>query len=85
MEDQSNNAPLTANPTGIPHGDDIAIVGFSFKLPQGVEDVDSFWEVLRERRNLMTAWPETRKNAEAFVTGKKSKVCRFGVVNEGVS
>lgn len=55
-------------------GDDIAVIGFSFKLPQGVEDVDGFWDVLQNRENLMTPWPEDRLNAKSFVTEKKSKV-----------
>lgn len=60
------------------HGNDIAVVGFSFKLPQDVEDVDSFWHVLQNRQNLMTRWPESRINAESFVSGTRSKVrCRM--------
>lgn len=70
MTEQSNHPP----PTGNPPGNDIAVVGFSFKLPQGVDDVASFWDVLHNRRNLMTGWPEARMNAESFVSGKRSKV-----------
>ncbi|CAH0020350.1 unnamed protein product [Clonostachys rhizophaga] len=45
---------------------DIAVVGLSFRLPQGVEDEEALWEVLQNQRNLMTAWPETRLNIESF-------------------
>ncbi|KAI1775035.1 hypothetical protein F4818DRAFT_451955 [Hypoxylon cercidicola] len=37
-----------------------AIIGFSFKLPQNVEDDRSFWDMLEKRRNLMTEWPPSR-------------------------
>ncbi|KAF9872901.1 hypothetical protein CkaCkLH20_09764 [Colletotrichum karsti] len=66
---------LTADTTA----NDIAVVGMSFKLPQGVDDVASFWDVLQNRRNLSTPWPESRMNAEAFVSGKRSKFnCQGG-------
>lgn len=55
---------------------DIAVIGFAFKLPQDVNDVDDFWDVLQNRKNLMTPWPENRMNAESFVLGEKSKVCK---------
>lgn len=44
----------------------IAIIGFSFKLPQGNEDEASFWETLLDGRTTMTEWPESRMNIEAF-------------------
>lgn len=43
-----------------------AIIGFSFKLPQGVEDEKSLWDVLRVGRNLMTEWPEDRVKVDSF-------------------
>ncbi|KAF5531595.1 polyketide synthase [Fusarium napiforme] len=52
---------------------DIAIVGYSFKLPQGVEDDDAFWEVLENRRNLMTDWPESRVKTDSFANNKHQK------------
>lgn len=56
--------------------EDIAIVGYSFKLPQDVNDESMFWDVLQNRRNLMTKWPESRINAASFDSDKHSKVCR---------
>lgn len=53
---------------------DIAIVGYSFKLPQGVEDDDAFWDVLANRRNLMTDWPESRVKTDSFANNKHQKV-----------
>jgi len=53
---------------------DIAIVGFSFKLPQGVEDVESFWDVLETRKNLMTDWPESRINVGSIKSNVYNKV-----------
>ncbi|KAI0149675.1 hypothetical protein F4776DRAFT_659576 [Hypoxylon sp. NC0597] len=59
--------------------DDIAIVGFSFKLPQDVNDVSSLWEVLENRRNLMTEWPESRIKNGSFESSKEGNIrCRGG-------
>ncbi|KAI6080277.1 beta-ketoacyl synthase, partial [Hypoxylon rubiginosum] len=59
--------------------DDIAIVGFSFKLPQDVEDVSGFWEVLENKRDLMTEWPESRIAYGSFEASKEGNVrCRGG-------
>ncbi|KAH9903662.1 polyketide synthase PksD [Xylariomycetidae sp. FL2044] len=44
----------------------IAIIGFSFKFPQGIEDEGSFWDVLSSGKNVMTAWPKSRTNIDAF-------------------
>ena len=54
--------------------EDVAIVGYSFKLPQGVEDDNSFWEVLQNRRNLKTEWPESRINIDSFAKNNHYKV-----------
>ncbi|KAF6822272.1 polyketide synthase [Colletotrichum plurivorum] len=71
---QCNSMPL---PTG--DNNDIAVIGFAFKLPEDVNDVEDFWDVLQNRKNLMTPWPENRMNAESFVSGEKSKFnCRGG-------
>jgi acyl transferase domain-containing protein len=53
---------------------DIAIVGYSFKLPQGAEDDAVFWDVLENRRNLMTDWPESRVKTDSFANNKHQKV-----------
>ncbi|RSM05543.1 hypothetical protein CDV31_009534 [Fusarium ambrosium] len=50
--------------------EDIAIVGYSFKLPQDVDDDCSLWDVLSKRRNLMTDCPKSRIDSESFVTNK---------------
>lgn len=52
--------------------DDIAIVGVSFKFPQDAKDMSSFWEVLWNRKNLMTEWPKERTNVDSFY-GTESK------------
>ncbi|SCV26211.1 polyketide synthase [Fusarium fujikuroi] len=52
---------------------DIAIVGYSFKLPQGVEHDDAFWDVLENQRNLMTDWPESRVKTDSFANNKHQK------------
>lgn len=46
--------------------DSIAIIGLAFRLPDGVEDVSSFWDMLEHGRNMMREWPENRANIGAF-------------------
>ncbi|TFB04561.1 Compactin diketide synthase mokB [Trichoderma ghanense] len=53
--------------------DDIAVVGFSFRLPQDLNDDMSFWEALDSRRNLMTSCPEDRMNATSFLDTNANK------------
>lgn len=48
----------------------IAIIGFSFRLPQGAEDEASFWEMLENGRNVMTEWPKSRANIGALYNGQ---------------
>lgn len=58
---------------------DIAVVGFSFKLPQGIEDETSAWDVFQSRKNLMTEWPEARTRLSSFYdlsTARMDKVCQ---------
>jgi hypothetical protein len=54
--------------------DDIAVVGFSFRLPQDLNDDMSFWEALDNRRNLMTSCPKDRMNARSLLDTNASKV-----------
>ncbi|UKZ46287.1 Type I Iterative PKS [Trichoderma virens] len=53
--------------------DDIAVVGFSFRLPQDVNDDMSFWEALDHRRSLMTSCPESRMDAKSFLDTNADK------------
>ncbi|KAH8423609.1 uncharacterized protein LDX57_001369 [Aspergillus melleus] len=71
---------------GIAGPDDIAIVGYSFKLPQDVDDDSSFWELLQKRRNLMTEWPQSRINAQSFTDSSNTKFRATGghFINEDV-
>ncbi|KAI1299584.1 hypothetical protein F5Y03DRAFT_408749 [Xylaria venustula] len=45
---------------------DIAVVGFSFKLPGGLDTVSDFWEALESKKSLMTSWPTSHINSNAF-------------------
>lgn len=45
--------------------DGIAIVGLSFKMPQDADDESGFWDMLEQRRNVMTEWPQSRTNIES--------------------
>lgn len=49
-----------------------AVVGFAFKVPQGIADEDAFWDVLVSGRNLSTKWPASRANIEAFYEEEKN-------------
>lgn len=48
--------------------DPIAVIGFSFRLPGGAEDVSSLWEMLSTGQNVMREWPKSRTNLDAFYT-----------------
>jgi acyl transferase domain-containing protein len=50
----------------------IAITGFSFRLPQGAEDEDTFWDLLREGRNVVTEWPESRGTVDTLLNKDRS-------------
>ncbi|KAI1151541.1 hypothetical protein F4825DRAFT_354477 [Nemania diffusa] len=52
---------------------DVAVIGFSFKLPEGVDDVSSFWDTLENGRNLMTDWPASRISGNAFHNAESAK------------
>ncbi|KAJ4288369.1 hypothetical protein N0V90_011603 [Kalmusia sp. IMI 367209] len=50
----------------------IAIIGFAFRLPGGANDESSLWTLLQENRNVMTEYPQSRVNIDAFYDpGKK--------------
>ncbi len=59
---------------GMSETEDIAIVGYSFKLPQDIDDDGGLWNVLESRRNLATDWPKSRVNTESFINDKHHKV-----------
>ena len=59
---------------------DIAIVGYSFKLPQGVEDDASLWNVLENRHNLSSTWDESRLNVDSFTNNRNHKVCCISLI-----
>ncbi|KAH9905928.1 hypothetical protein F4778DRAFT_779319 [Xylariomycetidae sp. FL2044] len=45
---------------------DIAIIGLSFKFPQDAREIDSFWDILHNGRNLRTDWPQGRLQLDSF-------------------
>lgn len=71
----NTEASLGVTGLGLQAADDIAVVGYSFKLPQGLDDDYSFWEVLQNRRNLSTEWPASRINIDSFLDGNGHTVC----------
>ncbi|CAI6290866.1 unnamed protein product [Periconia digitata] len=44
----------------------IAIIGHSFRLPDGVEDVESLWDMVEHGRNVMKEWPKSRTNVDTY-------------------
>ncbi|KAI5921037.1 putative polyketide synthase [Camillea tinctor] len=50
----------------------IAVIGFSFKLPQGIEDTSSLWDTLKGCKNVMTAWPRDRTSIGSFYSADSS-------------
>ncbi|KAH6645401.1 hypothetical protein BKA67DRAFT_664483 [Truncatella angustata] len=48
-----------------------AVIGFSFRLPQGITDDATLWDALLSRRNLATEWPADRAQIESFYDGKQ--------------
>ncbi|KAF4443314.1 polyketide synthase [Fusarium austroafricanum] len=52
---------------------DITIIGYSFKLSQDVNDDTSFWDVLQNKRNLASDWPEDRVKVDSFASNKHQK------------
>ncbi|KAJ5725083.1 Acyl transferase/acyl hydrolase/lysophospholipase [Penicillium malachiteum] len=70
MEAMNSTGHSVAGP---PVQNDIAIIGYSFKLPQDVNDDQALWEVLENRRNLRTDWPSSRVNPESFVNHQLTK------------
>ncbi|MFF5443393.1 SDR family NAD(P)-dependent oxidoreductase [Streptomyces achromogenes] len=45
----------------------IAVVGVSCRLPGGIHDMDELWSALHDGRNLVTAMPADRFDADRFV------------------
>ncbi|KAH7304313.1 hypothetical protein B0I35DRAFT_484602 [Stachybotrys elegans] len=53
---------------------DAAVIGLSFRLPQGIVDETSLWEALQGGKNLSTEWPANRATIESFYGGPKNTV-----------
>lgn len=51
----------------------VAIIGLSYQLPQDIQGDNSFWEMLENRRNLLTAWPKSRATVDSLVDGKSER------------
>lgn len=43
----------------------VAIVGFSFKLPQDASSTESFWKMLLEQKSTATDFPKDRLSSSA--------------------
>ncbi|KAG9503823.1 hypothetical protein J7337_003781 [Fusarium musae] len=63
---------------------DIAIIGYSFKLPQDVNDDTSFWAVLQNRRNLASDWPGDRVKVDSCINARKPALGSTIPVDAGI-
>ncbi|KAM0165973.1 hypothetical protein ACHAQE_002074 [Botrytis cinerea] len=68
---ESQSARNTSNHSPPFHFEDtktepIAVIGFSFKFPEQATSPQGFWEMLVEKRNVMTELPKDRGNIDAF-------------------
>jgi len=79
----NGNNPITTNPADSP----IAIVGMACRFPGGADDLDSFWELLENGRDVHRTIPPDRFNVDTHYdpTGKmiNSTLTPFGCfINE---
>ena len=63
-EDLNRDLPTSSKDGGLI--EPVAIVGFSFKLPQDAISTDSFWELMMEKRSTATDFPKDRLSASAI-------------------
>ncbi|KAJ8130428.1 hypothetical protein O1611_g3200 [Lasiodiplodia mahajangana] len=63
-----------------------AVIGFAFKLPQGVDDEERLWNVLQSGEDLSTEWPTNRANITSHQTGALNRnglvTCRGYFLND---
>lgn len=58
----------------------IAIVGFAFRLPGSVNDIESLMDILEQGRDLMGPWPDDRINLAAFYSPDNKKLNSVGSI-----
>ena len=56
----------------------IAIVGLAFKLPQDIDDEASFWHILEQGQSMMTEWPKSRVDVNAFARSPEAALNTVG-------
>ncbi|QTZ95654.1 type I polyketide synthase [Streptomyces auratus] len=64
-----------------PHGEPIAVIGLSCRLP-GAADPDALWELLRDGRSAVTEAPADRWSAELLAQSGGSEPARGGFLDE---
>ncbi|WP_148588767.1 type I polyketide synthase [Streptomyces sp. WAC01526] len=67
-----------------PHGEPIAVIGLSCRLP-GAADPDALWELLRDGRSAVTEAPADRWTAELLAQSGVSEPARGGFLDEVAS
>ncbi|KAK8035122.1 hypothetical protein PG993_010117 [Apiospora rasikravindrae] len=61
----------------------VAIIGFSFRLPQGTLNEERLWEVMQNRENLTSDWPAERLNIKSFCDNGNTKGTRSTLAARG--
>ncbi|MFI1304137.1 type I polyketide synthase [Streptomyces sioyaensis] len=64
-----------------PHGEPIAVIGLSCRLP-GAADPDALWELLRDGRSAVTEAPADRWSAELLAQSGVSEPARGGFLDD---
>ena len=60
--------------------DSIAIVGIGLRVPKA-DDIDSFWDLLKEKRDLTSDIPKDRFNSDFWCSKNKIKGSSVGQKN----
>ena len=58
----------------------IAVVGMSFRFPQGLESAESFWEALAEGRSAWSTFPKSRINFDGVYDADQERLNGVGYI-----
>ena len=73
-----NSQIKKTDPTPVNDGEPVAIIGIGCRFPGGVNNLDSFWDLLKNGVDAITDIPSDRFDANAFFDPKPAmpgKIC----------
>ncbi|WP_432001030.1 beta-ketoacyl synthase N-terminal-like domain-containing protein, partial [Streptomyces sioyaensis] len=76
-----NGSETAGSTIPLPHGEPIAVIGLSCRLP-GAADPDALWELLRDGRSAVTEAPADRWSAELLAQSGVSEPARGGFLDD---